>query len=122
MVFKFMKVIIFGVQMVDVLDQYKEFTVELYTPPKPGYPKMSIVSVDAPSTAEAGKSFTLTVNWSNLGDAGTAWWRITDLDTGTEVLARTTWTVSVGETGSKAASITMPSRSLRLRIELGHVE
>jgi hypothetical protein len=75
-----------------------------------------------PSTAEAGKSFSLTVNWKNLGDAGTAWWRITDLDTGTEVLPRTLWTVSAGETGSKAASITMPSRSLHLRVEIGHVE
>jgi hypothetical protein len=106
----------------DVLDDSREFTVQLYVPPKPGYPKMSIVSVDVPSTVEAGKSFTLTVNWKNLGDAGTAWWRITDLDTGTEVLPRTTWTVSAGEPGSKAASITMPSRSLHLRVEIGHVE
>jgi hypothetical protein len=106
----------------DVLDDARQFTVSLYVPPKPGYPKMSIVSVDVPSTAEAGKSFTLTVNWKNSADAGTAWWRITDLDTGAEVLPRTTWTVAAGESGAKAASITMPSRNISLRVEIGHTE
>ncbi len=106
----------------DVLDDYREFKVSLYVAPKPGYPKMSIISVDVPSTVEAGKSFTLTLSWSNLGDAGTAWWRIADLDTGTEVLPRTTWPVAAGESGTKAASITMPNRNLNLRLELGHVE
>ena len=106
----------------DVLDDFREFTVALYMAPVPGYPKLSIVSADVPSTVEAGKSFTLTLSWKNLGDAGTGWWRIVDLDAGTEVLARSAWTVSAAETGTKSASITMPNRALRLRIEVGHTE
>jgi hypothetical protein len=110
----------------DVLDDSRQFTVQLYVPPKPGYPKITIVSVDVPSTAEAGKSFTLTVNWKNDGDAGTAWWRIVDLDTGTEILPKSTWTVTKApdpaSSGAKSASITMPNRTLNIRVELGHVE
>ncbi|MEM2386110.1 MAG: hypothetical protein QXO67_03915 [Candidatus Bathyarchaeia archaeon] len=106
----------------DVLDDYREFTVSLYVPPKPGYPKIVIVSVDAPSTVQAGQSFNVTVKWRNDGDAGTAWYRITDLDAGVEVLPRTEWTVAKGESGSKTVSMTMPNRSLRLRVEFGHVE
>lgn len=105
-----------------VLDDYREFTVTLYVPPKPGYPKITIVSVDAPSTVETGKTFTLTISWRNDGDAGTAWYRIIDLDTGTDVLTKTSWSVAKGESGSKSVSVTMPARSLRLRIETGHVE
>jgi hypothetical protein len=105
-----------------IVDDYREFTVTLYAAPVPGYPKLSIVSVNVPSSVEAGKGFTLTLNWKNLGDAGTGWWRIVDLDTGTEVLARSAWSVSAAETGMKSASITMPNRNLRLRIEIGHTE
>lgn len=106
-----------------MLDDFREFTVSLYVPPKPGYPKISIVSVDAPSSVEAGKTFQLSINWKNDGDAGTAWRRILDLDTGAEVLTRATWTVTAGQTGTITVSLTMPSdRSLKLRVEVGHAE
>jgi len=106
----------------DVLDDYREFSVSLYVPPVPGYPKLSIVSVDVPASVEAGKSFTLTLSWKNNADAGTAWRRIVDLDTGGEVLTRATWSVSAGQIGTITVSITMPNRTLRLRLEVGHVE
>ena len=104
------------------VDDYREFTVTLYVPPVPGYPKIVIVSVNAPSTVQQGETFTVTMNWRNDGDAGTAWYRILDLDTNEEVLPRTTWSVAEGESGSKTVSITMPARNLRLRLETGHVE
>jgi len=108
--------------MPDVLDDYRELTVTLVSP-LPGVPSMTIVSVDAPTSVEGGKTFELKINWENNGDAGTAWRRIIDLDTNQEILSRDTWSVAKGDSGTITVSLTMPSdRNLRLRVEVGHVE
>jgi hypothetical protein len=105
----------------EVIDDYREFTVSVYMP-APEYPIMVITGVEAPSAANPGDQIEIVVNWRNDGEAGTAWYRILDIDSGTDILPKTTWAVSKGESGSKVVSMTMPSRSIKLRVEIGHVE
>ena len=107
----------------EVIDDSKEITIELaVAPPIVGYPKVVITNIDYPSSVEAGKSFDITIYWRNEGESGTAWLRVIDLDTGEEIVSRQTWSVTAGEEGSKIITFTMPSRNVRLRVEMGHVE
>jgi hypothetical protein len=90
--------------------------------PAVGYPKMVIVNVSAPAQASEGETFAVTADWRNDGEAGTAWTRLIDLDTNTEVSPRTEFQVGKGQTGTVKQSVIMPARSFKLRFEIGHVE
>ncbi|RLI83304.1 hypothetical protein DRP04_01865 [Archaeoglobales archaeon] len=104
----------------DVLDDYREITISLAE--VVGYPKMVITNIDYPSSVAAGQTFNITVYYTNEGEAGTAWIRVVDLDTGEEVVPRQTFSIDAGKSGGISISFTMPDRNVRLRIELGHVE
>jgi hypothetical protein len=90
--------------------------------PAVGYPKMVIVNLSAPTQASEGETFEVVADWRNDGEAGTAWTRLIDLDTNTEVSPRTEFQVSKGQTGTVKQSVIMPAHSFKLRFEIGHVE
>jgi hypothetical protein len=90
--------------------------------PAVGYPKMVIVNVSAPAQASEGEAFEVTVDWRNDGEAGKAYTRIIDLETGLEVSPRTEFDVVAKQQGTLKYSIKMGNKSLKLRLELGHIE
>jgi hypothetical protein len=91
-------------------------------PPAVGYPKMVIVNVSAPTQASEGETFEVTVDWRNDGETGKAYTRIIDLETGLDVSPRTEFDVAKNQEGETKYLILMPNKSLKLRLELGHVE
>jgi hypothetical protein len=90
--------------------------------PAVGYPKMVIVNVSAPTQASEGESFEVTLDWRNDGEAGKAYTRIIDLETGLEVSPRTEFNVAANQQGTNKYSIKMANKSLKLKLELGHIE
>jgi hypothetical protein len=90
--------------------------------PAVGYPKMVIVNLSAPTQASEGETFEVTLDWRNDGEAGKAYTRIIDLETGFEVSPRTEFDVAANQQGTLKYSIKMGDKSLKLRLELGHVE
>ena len=88
----------------------------------PAYPKLAIINVTAPATASANETFQVLTDWRNDGESGTAWTRLVDLDANMEVSARTEFQVDKAQTGTIKQTVTMPNRSLKLHLELGHVE
>jgi hypothetical protein len=90
--------------------------------PAVGYPKMVIVGVSAPTQASEGETFAVTADWRNDGQSGKAYTRIIDLETGLEVSPRTEFNVAANQQGTNRYSIKMGNKSLRLKLELGHIE
>jgi hypothetical protein len=90
--------------------------------PAVGYPKMVIVGVSAPSQASEGEIFEVSADWRNDGQSGKAYTRIIDLETGLEVSPRTEFNVAAKQQGTNKYSIKMGNKSLRLKLELGHIE
>jgi hypothetical protein len=90
--------------------------------PAVGYPKMVIVNVSAPAQASEGETFEVSADWRNDGEAGKAYTRIVDLETGLEVSPRTEFNVAANQQGTNRYSIKMGNKNLRLRLELGHIE
>jgi hypothetical protein len=90
--------------------------------PAVGYPKMVIVNVSAPTQASEDETFEVTADWRNDGQSGKAYTRIIDLETGLEVSPRTEFDVAANQQGTNKYSIKMGNKSLKLRLELGHVE
>ncbi|MEM2386108.1 MAG: cohesin domain-containing protein [Candidatus Bathyarchaeia archaeon] len=104
---------------------YEEFTFDhlesaSFVFGAPAYPKLVLVNVSAPSQASSGEAFEVNADWRNEGEAGTAYTRLIDLDTGAEILRRE-FSVDRGETGVLKFTVIMPSKDFRLRLEVGHL-
>jgi len=85
------------------------------------YPLVKIDDLRYPEKAKHNDVVEVEIDWRNLGEDGVVWSRIIDLDT-SEELGRKQWNVKRGEVGTVLFSLSMPNRSLNLRIETGHIE
>lgn len=91
--------------------------------PPPAYPKLTIVNITPPTVPmPAGQTFDFLTDWRNDAEAGTAWTRLIDLATSTELSPKTEFQVGKEQTGTIKHTVTMPNKDLRLRVEIGHVE
>jgi len=92
------------------------------------YPKIIItgltIYVDSTVTNRAmpGQLVTFAWNCRNDGGAGTGWCVLTDVDTGEIIAPRWTFPVGTGQTFIMNNPVYMPSRDLRVRFDIGHVE
>ncbi len=88
-----------------------------------GVPIIKVVNVTAPTTVIPGDTFTIAVDWRNDGESGEGYVQIQDLDTGEILVHISRFTAPAGGHGTwTSPALTMPDRTLRLRIIYGHFE
>ena len=102
-----------------VVDQTRSFTIRLKVV---AYPKAYISSLDYPEEADAGEAVLISAMLMNTGVEGNIWGKIIDEDTGDVVASKLTrWCTPFTE-NYFSWSVTMPSKDLNARLEVGHDE